>query len=230
MNCFHPPILLLLAGLATGCGNASDIGPPPSGGAFGQASVRPECGALSQACLENGMNAPLAVGAAMGLGIDYDVAGSAGPALTLTSANSNVVAVDDAVITGVAEGASALLIVGPEGEVIDFIHVWVAEPSELRIVRHNDEGAAVGTVAAEGTLLVGDEVLLSIEAFSSTQALLGLFDTTFEVEVVEGDAPIAIVEDVVFGWYRLLVREPGRVNIIATALGQSRELALEVLP
>lgn len=225
--------LTLLASLAVGCGadGASDyLGPPPSGGALGQASLRPECGALSQACLQNGMDAPLAVGASMGLGIDYQSAGNAGPALTLAAADEDVLGVDDAVITANHPGPSALLILGPDGDVIDFIHVWVADATELLLVRHNDEGAAIGTVAKEGTLLTGDEILLSVEAFSSTQALLGLFETKFEIEVIEGDEPVAIVEDIVFGWYRLVARSEGRVNVIASALGQTRELTLTVMP
>lgn len=224
--------LLFLALLSAGCGTsaADEIGPPPSGGAFGNASVRPECGAFSQACLESGMDAPLATGAAMGLGIDYNIAGNSGPDLSLVPANAEVLSVDGAVIIGEKAGSSSLLIMGPDEQVVDFIHVWVADASDLKIVRHNDDGAAIGTVASEGTLLVGDEVLLSVEAFSTTQALMGLFDTTFEIDVVTGNAPVAIVEDIVFGWYRLVAREAGTVRIIADALGQTREVELEVLP
>lgn len=176
------------------------------------------------------MDAPLAVGAAMGLGIDYNIAGNSGPSMTLLPANTAVLGAEGAVIFGEAAGSSALMILGPDEEVIDFIHVWVATASELRLVRHNDDGAAIGTVANEGTLLVGDEILLSVESFSSTQALMGLFETTFEIDVVEGDAPIAIVEDIVFGWYRLVARGEGRARIRASALDQTRELELEVLP
>ncbi len=228
----HIVLSSTLALLASGCGagDTSDIGPPPSGGALGQASVRPECGVLAQACLRQGMDAPLAEGAALGLGIDYDLAGNSGPGMTLVAADPEVIGVEDAVITGHVAGATALLILGPDEEVIDFIHVWVAEATELRLVKHNDAGDVLGSVAKEGVLLTGDEILLSVEAFSSTQALLGLFETVFEVDVLEGEEPIAIVQDIVFGWYRLVARSPGRVNVNIAALGQVRELALEVLP
>jgi hypothetical protein len=176
------------------------------------------------------MDAPLAVGASMGLGIDYNIAGNSGPALELATVDAGVLSAEGAVITGEGAGSSGLLILEPEGNVIDFIHVWVAEATELKLVRHNDEGAPIGTVAAEGTLLAGDEVLISLEAFSETQALMGLFETTFEIDVLDGDAPVAIVEDIVFGWYRLVARSEGHVRIIATALGQTREVDLEVLP
>ena len=227
----HIP-LLLLGALSVACGSnaASEIGPPPSGGAFGNASVRPECGAFSQACLESGMDAPLAVGAAMGIGVDYNIAGNSGPDLTLEPANPGVLGVEGAVIIGENAGSSSLLILGPESEVVDFIHVWVAEASELRIVRHNDDGGVIGNVASEGTVLVGDDIVVSVEAFTTTQALMGVFDTTFEIEVVEGDEPVAIVEDIVFGWYRIVARSEGQVRVIATALDQTRELELEVLP
>jgi hypothetical protein len=222
--------LLGSAAALCGCGDASDITPPPAGGALGQVDVRPECGALSQACLEQGLDAPLAVGAAMGVGIDYDFAGNAGPSLELAAVDPSVIDVDGAVIAAQREGLTALLIRGPEGEVIDFIHVWAAAPNALHLVRHNDQGAAVGTVAKEGTLLVGDEVLISVEAFSETQALLGLFDTSFSIDVVDGVEPVAVVEDIVFGWYRLIAREPGHVLVQANALNQTRTIDLEVLP
>lgn len=221
----------LVAGLALmGCGDVSDIGPPPAGGALGQANLRPECGALSQACLDQGLDAPIAVGARIGLGIDYDLAGNAGPSLALSAVDASVLAIDGAVVAGMQEGSTSLLITGPEGTVIDFIHLWVAEPTQLHVVRHNDQGAAVGTVAAEGTLLVGDEVLLSVEAFDETQALIGQFDTAFTIDVLDGVEPVIIVEDIVFGWYRLVAREPGRARIMATALNQTREIEVEVLP
>ena len=225
-------VLSFVALLTIGCGSsaADEIGPPPSGGALGNTSVRPECGAFSQACLESGMDAPLATGALMGIGIDYNIAGNSGPELALVPANPSVLGAEGAVISGESAGSSSLLILGPEDQVVDFIHVWVADASELKIVRHNDEGAVIGAVASEGTLLVGDEVLLSVEAFSTTQALMGQFDTTFEIEVHAGDAPVAIVDDIVFGWYRLVAREEGAVRITASALGQSRDVELEVLP
>lgn len=197
---------------------------------MGQAALRPECGALSNACLRSGMDAPMAVGAALGIGIDYDIAGNSGPPLALKASNDDVLDVDGAVVSAKGAGTSALLITTPAGEVVDFIHVWVAQPSALEIVRHNDDGLVIGTVGHSGTLLVGDELLLSVEAFNSTQALLGLFDTEWQIEVLEGDEPLAVIKDLVFGWYRLVARSPGSARLTASALGQSHEIDLEVFP
>jgi hypothetical protein len=223
-------LALALTALVTGCGDDGSVGAPPAGGYLGQATVEPDCGALSQACLQNGMDAPLAVGASMGIAVDYAFEGNAGPPTTLETVNDGVLAVDDAVIRGVSAGPSALLIVGPDGEVIDFIHLWVAQATDLEIVRHNTEGAVMGTVNDSGTLLVGDELLLSVEAFSETQGLLGLFETTWEIEVDEGEEPILVVDDLVYGWFRLVARSEGQARITVTALGATRVLDLEVLP
>jgi hypothetical protein len=223
-------LFLALAAFAAGCGDDGSVGAPPSGGALGQASVKPECGALSQACLQNGMDAPLALGAAMGIAVDYSVAGNSGPPTTLATVNADVLEVDDAVISGKSEGASGLLILDPEGSVVDFIHVWVARATDLEIVRHNTEGAVMGTVSDRATLLAGDELLLSVEAFSTTQGLLGLFETTWDIEVSEGDDPIVVVDDIVFGWYRLVARGAGKARVTVSALESTRVLDVEVLP
>jgi hypothetical protein len=230
--------IALLSAWAIGCGGGSSsnpdlaesVGPPPSGGAFGNAEVRPECGTFSQACLKQGLDAPLAVGAALGLAIDYDIAGSAAPELTLSAANPEVIGVEGAVIVGEGEGSSSLLIMSPEQQVVDFINVWVAAADTLEVVRHYENGDVIGTFADEGTLLVGDELLMSVEAFNTTQALMGQFETTFAIEVLDGDAPVTIVDDVVFGFHRLAAREPGRVRVTLQALKRSHEIEIEVLP
>ncbi len=214
------------------CGDAGDlgIGPPPSGGSLGRTSVTPECGALNQACLVGGLDAPLARGASLGLGVDYRLAGNSGPPTTLEGVNPAVIDVTDAVVTGRAQGMSGILILDPNRQVVDFIHLWVADATELRVIRHNDDGLPVGAVRSSGTVLAGDEIILSLEAFNGTQGLLGLFETVWQIEVLEGEEPIAIVEDIVFGWFRLIARGPGKVRLTADALGQQKTIELEVLP
>ena len=225
--------MFVLAALGlVGCGDSGDlgIGPPPSGGSLGRTSVTPECGALNQACLVGGLDAPLARGGSLGIGSDYRIAGNSGPPTTLVGVNTNIIDVTDAVVTGRAQGMSGLLITDPDGRVVDFIHLWVADATELRIIRHNDDGLPVGAVRSSGTVLAGDEILLSLEAFNGTQGLLGLFETVWQIEVLEGEEPIAIVEDIVFGWFRLIARGPGPVRLTADALGQQKTIELEVLP
>lgn len=223
---------LVLAVFVFGCGDGGElgIGPPPSGGSLGSTSVTPECGALNQACLVGGLDAPLARGAALGLGVDYRIAGNSGPPTTLVGINPGVVEVSDAVVIGRSQGLSGILIMDPNEQVVDFIHLWVADATELRVIRHNDAGLPIGAVRSSGTVLAGDEILLSLEAFNGTQGLLGLFETVWQIEVMEGEEPVALVEDIVFGWFRLLARSPGKVRLTAEALGQSKTIELEVLP
>jgi len=227
----------LLIPLAVACGDASEslgIG-PPSAGAFGQADVFPECGALNQACLSSGLNSPLAVGAKLGVGVNFKVAGNSGPPTTLMATRDDVLLVDGGVVDAVGTGIAAILILGPDGRVIDFIHVWVAMASELRIIRYSDVGLAIGAVREEATLLVGDELFVSVEAFDDSQPLLGLFKATWTTDVLEADPeatsdPVIVVDDIVFGWYRIVAREPGKIRLNVNALGLDKTLTLEVLP
>ena len=68
----------------------------------------PECGALNQTCLTQGLDAPLALGAHIELRFEYQIAGSTGPPTTLESVDPNVLTVTDQVTEGSGVGASAL--------------------------------------------------------------------------------------------------------------------------
>ena len=218
-----------------GCGGDDGLGiGPPSAGQLGQVTAQPECGALNQACLSSGLDVPIATGSKLGLGINFNVSGSSGPPAGLESTSPEILTIEDGVLTGIAPGLSGVLVTGPNGEVIDFIHVWVRDAAELRLIRHNDIGQPLGTVRDEATLLVGDEILISVEALTANQALLGLFKVDWTAELIEGDAegvePVSVVPDLVFGWYRLVARAPGTVRLTVEALEQSKTLELEVLP
>ncbi len=227
--------LPLLGALA--CGDASGglgIG-PPTAGSFGNTSAFPECGAFSQACIQGGFNAPLAAGAKVGVGIDFRTGGSSAPEITLRTSVPDILTAESGVLTAHVPGASALLVEGPDGAVIDFIHLWVAQPTELRLIRYNDAGVALGAVRDEATLLSDDQILIVLDALAGNQALLGLFKATWTVEILEPgpepDAPVvSVVEDLVFGWYRLVARQPGRVRVTVEALELTHTLELEVLP
>src|SRR5690349_3022136 len=55
------------------CGGGDGTGGRPSSGDMGQMQVTPECGALSQACIAQGLDAPLALGSALELTVEYKV-------------------------------------------------------------------------------------------------------------------------------------------------------------
>jgi hypothetical protein len=193
----------------------------------GSGTSKPECGALSQGCMGQGLDAPIALGSTLEIAIDYKLAGVSGPPTLIETANPLVLKSEGkTTVAGMSPGMTAIFFVGPEGTVIDFLHVYVAQPDELRILRYAPDGTILGRVQDSVKLLVGDEVLVSVETFGKGQALLGNYPLTFA-----SSAPrVAIVPDPVGGWYRVVAREAGTATITFEALGIKKEWALEVLP
>lgn len=217
---------LLFVALAACGGGAGGVGGRP--GDFGQIEATPECGALSQACIGQGLDAPIARGSTVDLVVAYKVAGSSGPPTVLASANEAVVQPTGATrLTAIGDGMSAILFVGLAGEVIDLIHVWVEPASELRILRYDDAGDLLGQVQASSQLLAGDEILVAVEPFAKGQPLLGNFDLEY---VSNNSSAVQIVPDPVGGWYRVVARAPGHARIDFAALGNTATWDLEVLP
>jgi len=197
-------------------------------GEFGRVEAAPECGALSQACVGQGLNAPIAKGSTLDIAVEYKVAGSSGPPTLLASANQAVLTTPTSTqISAIAEGMSAVMFVGPAGEVIDLIHVFVQQSSELRINRYDEAGDLLGRVQPASQLIVGDEILVAVEPFADGQPLLGNFDLVFASTA----APVVtIVPDPVGGWYRVIARSPGMANVSFAALGLDVSWQIEVLP
>lgn len=210
--------------LTAGCGGAE--GGAPWSGSYNTGTVPPECGALNQVCLAQGLNGALAVGSHLELDLDYEIGGSAGLPATLLTADRTVLDASDMTLEALAPGASAVLFVGPDGAVMDFLHVWVAAPEELRIYRYTEAGVQLGQVQDEATLLVGDEVLIFVEPFANAQPLLGNFSME---RTVDGTA-VALVPDVVSSLYRVVARSPGQATVTFHGLGLSKPWEIEVLP
>jgi hypothetical protein len=213
--------------LAAACSDsARGFGGTP--GDFGRVETTPECGALSQACIGQGLNAPIARGSTLDLFAEYKVPGSSGPPTKIATANPRVLeATGDTQVTAVGEGMSAILFVGPVGEVIDLVHVFVQTPSELRINRYDAAGDLLGRVQPSSQLLAGDEILIAIEPFANGQPLIGNFTTSFGTTE---PAVAQIVPDPVGGWYRVVARGAGRATISFAALGRDTSWQIEVLP
>lgn len=210
---------------AVGCG-AGDYGGAPWSGTYSPGTVPPECGALNQVCLAHGLNAPLAAGSFLELDLDYNIGGSSGPPATLTSADPDVITATDMTLEAISPGASAVLFVGPDGAVMDFLHIWVALPDELRLYRFTEAGVQLGRVQDEVTLLVDDEILIFIEPFADAQPLLGNFPLEY---TVDGTA-VAVVPDVVTSLYRVVARNEGLSTVTFHGLGLSQPWQIEVQP
>ncbi len=211
----------------TACGGGGEsFGGRP--GEFGRVEAEPECGAFSQACIGQGLDAPIAKGSELDLAVAYRVAGSSGPPTKLASANEAVITTPGSTrLAAAGEGMSAILFVGPAGEVIDLIHVFVQAATELRINRYDAAGDLLGRIQPSSQLVVGDELLIATEPFAEGQPLLGNFELTYATTTA---AIVTIVPDPVGGWYRAIARAPGSATLSFEGLGLTASWQIEVLP
>jgi hypothetical protein len=151
---------------------------------------------------------------------------TSGPPLDLVTIDSTILkGVAGGRVEAVGAGASAVLFMGPDQNVVDFIHLWVSKAEELRIQRYSSAGVLLGQVLPSVTLLTGDELLVAVEPYAKGQALLGNFELTRETV---GDA-IAIVPDSVAGWYRVVARKAGSSTVEFQALGIKKSWQIEVV-
>jgi len=210
-----------------GCGDSgTGLGGRPGSGSANPGGTKPECGAFGQACIAQGLDAPIALGGQVDVAVGYQVAGSSGPPTTLETVDATVLTASDTSLEAVGPGCSAVLFIGPDGDVLDFIHVWVVPAEELRILRYNASGDLLGRVQDEVQLLVDDEILVSVEPYAGAEPLLGTF--TLQRDVV-GDS-VAVVPDPVGGWYRVVARAPGASTVVFSGLGIEATWQIEVLP
>lgn len=109
---------------------------------------------------------------------------------------------------------------------LDFIHLWVSAPERLVLLRRGSEGAPIGRLLPKLVLVVGDDLIISVEPFAADQQLVGDFD----VQWSSGEHVLTVFPAGVEDWYRLRALSPGKVNLTAEALGLSTKLEVEVLP
>jgi len=212
--------------LVVGCGGGGVGGRPGGGVAVGNGG-KPQCGAFGVACIGQKLDAPIALGSTVDLDLRYQIAGTSGPPTVVESADPTVLRVESgARLKAVGAGASAILFVGPDKAVIDFIHLWVQPPTELRVVRYTPQGTALGRVLPSFKLLVKDEILVAVEPYANGQPLLGNFELQRKLQ----GTSVAIVPDSISGWYRIVARAPGTTEINFVALGLSAPLTVEVEP
>jgi hypothetical protein len=213
-----------LALALVGCGGGYGVGGAPSGSYA--TNARPQCGALNVACVGQKLDAPIALGGSLELDVRYQIAGTSGPPTVLAAADPSVLKVDGAKVTGASAGASAVMFLGPDQRVLDYLHLWVQPATELRLIRYSQGGTPLGRIQNHVHLLVRDELMISIEPFANGQPLAGNFELA---RTLQGSS-IAILPDAVSGWWRVVARAPGVTQVRFSALGLTQDWTVEVEP
>jgi hypothetical protein len=166
--------------------------------------------------------APLAIGASLRPEVMVTVEGAATPNLRVESVAPDVLAVEDGLLVGKSEGASAVLITTDDGAIVDLEHVWVAPVSEVSLARKDGE-RVTGTLG----LVVGEDITLAPAMWDGVQQLAGVMDATW---TASNAAPIAILRDGSVDRRRIRARAPGETTL-ELALGPTKTtLAIEVQP
>jgi hypothetical protein len=208
-----PPLLVALSGC--------DVG------ALGQASVEQGCAGSTLPCTSTSdFSAPLALGASTPLSVDLMLTGGGQPPLQLSSTDPNVFTVAQQTLTGAGPGVATLLM-SSAGEVIDFVAVWVEEPSTLAVSRLTDEGADVGEIDDDLGLLVGSTVNVAVSALSATEALSGTAPTTWSVA---DPSVVSALDEGIAGRAILTALAAGTTTVTASTLGLSQSFTVEVTP
>lgn len=208
---------LLLPFLVGGCA---------MGGALGQASLVHDCQPGETGCHRSMPAAPLAVGARLRPDVRIDLAGSITPVVALRSSREDVVAIENGALVAKKPGLAAVLIGTSDGTVIDFQHVWVAQPTSIVVERQSPEGPGAEEITAPLEIVAGEQMMLTSSLIAGTQRLAGDGDLDWKVT---GDA-IDLLHDGVPGRRRLVARHAGKAHIEVAALGVTDEIDVEVVP
>lgn len=192
-------------------------------GALGNTTVSPECGPTDFACVTTGLDGPIAVGGVLPLSIDADTAGTSSSAMTLTSADPSVLKTAGTEVVGISPGVAAMVMLSGSSAV-DFLHVYVVAPNRLGLHRLS-EGLERGELIEKVDLLVGDELLVSVEPYRDSQRLLGRGTNTWTAPPA-----IAVLQDGVPARRRIVARSPGEADLTVTSFGFSKTLHITVLP
>ena len=213
--------LLLLAGALGGCG---------AGGALGQAQLFRECKAGDQGCTSLAPSAPLAVGARLRPAVDIDYKGSATPLVKIVSGAPDVIAADGDMLRGVAPGVAPVLITADDGTVIDFVHVWVAQPTRLAVDAAPSKTDPSEELGAPLQLVNGETRWLSPAIFGGAQRLAGAGEIAWQVTCDAQPCAIALLTDGSNERHRLVARAPGKARVAIEGLGLHADVDVEVFP
>jgi hypothetical protein len=193
------------------------------GGALGQAVVSDACKSGDASCSRVGFDSPLALGASTEPDVHLQLRGSTGPGFHLESAAPSIMEVTGGRVTGVGEGTSALLFVSDDGSVLDFLHVFVKKPTELKLTA-GATGQELHAVSGVIEMLPGESLRVSAQVMSDGQPLIGTGITTWTV-----DPPIArLLREGSEGERRIVAKDVGHAVIRVKTLGVESTLDIVV--
>jgi hypothetical protein len=210
-------LLVCAAGYTAGCG---------TDGALEQVAVSPQCDPDDAVCTTLGLDAPLAAGAIVPLDVSVQTPGAGASRVSLESVRPAVASVDGMNVVGQAEGFTSLLVLGDDGVVLDFVHLWVAQPDGLALHRLDGAVAPTEPLGEAIQLLPGDELVLAATAHRSGERLSGRLDIVWS----NGDASVSLLDEGVDARRRVVARAAGTTVVTATAGDFVAELIVEVLP
>lgn len=192
-------------------------------GALEQSNVGTECSPTDFACVTSGLSGPIAVGGVLPLTIDLDTSGSSTSSVSLMSADPSVLKAAGTEVIGAAPGVAALVML-TEGRAVDFLHVYVAEANRIGLHRR-DGGLELGEILEDVEMIVGDEMIVDVEAYRDSQRLLGNKDTTWT-----NGPEITLLRDGSPGRRRVVARTPGETDLVVGTFGFEKTLHIVVLP
>lgn len=218
----RPRRLSLLPLLLTtvGCSGGSE-------GALGQAHVSADCASEDLTCIARGLDGPLAAGASAEIDVVLGFQGAATPTIRLVSSHPEILTVEGSRVQGTSVGNATLLItLGEEDSVVDFMHVWVAEPDRLAIGVHSPEGRELGEATDRAELLPGESLVLAPRLYARGQPLLGEPTPSW---TADSDV-VTLLREPSGGRIRAVARRAGTALIAVESAGRIAQLTLEVKP
>jgi hypothetical protein len=213
----------VLAALAAGCSGDSS----GTTGAMGQSTTAPDCAPDDTACQNDGLSAPIAEGARLPINVHVTAKGVAAPQLTLESAKTDVVAVENGTLVGKGTGFASVLMIGTDGMVLDFVTMTVQKPERLEIYRLvKDGGLEPAPLPAKIQIAPGDDFEISVKAFKGATRLLGELDATWTVD----NGAVMLLDGGRAGSRRIRAKSGGTAKLSIKSQSFEKTLELEVLP
>jgi hypothetical protein len=202
---------------------ASDAG---TSGAMGQSSTTPDCAPSDTNCLEDGLDAPVAVGARLPVDVRITAKGVSSPKMTLEAARSDVLSVEGGDLVGKSPGWSSVLFVNEDGLVMDFLTLNVTPAERVEVYRLTEAGGVEASpLPSKIQLAIGDDFEIALKAFSGATRLLGELDATWQLDqdiltILDTGRPAS---------RRLRAKTAGTAKLTIEAGGFTKTIDLEVL-